>query len=91
MKVRLKLKRGQLNYYNRKGQEARATYLYLLEVDHLARGRQEFAEARELDPDTTSDFESWFRAWNKIHIHPLKPKKARHRNTHLESSTLWGD
>jgi hypothetical protein len=90
MKVRLKLRKGQLSYYHQKNPQQKARYMEALEVDHIARARQEYRQAKESDPSTTNFFDDWFRAWNKTHPHPLKPKKEKFINNHL-MDMKWED
>ena len=55
-----------------------------------AKARQEYRQAKESDPSTTNFFDDWFRAWNKTHPHPLKPKKEKFINNHL-MNMKWED
>jgi hypothetical protein len=90
MKVKLKLRPAQLKTYRYKDKDQQARYMAYLEDQHIARGRQEFKEARSKDPSIPYDFNVWFKAWNKEHMYSLRPKKGSFVNDHL-MSMKWED
>jgi len=90
MKVRLKLAPAQLSRLRHKEPEQQSKYLAYLEDQHVMRARQEYKQAKELDPSTTNFFEDWFREWNKVNQKPMRPKKERFVNDHL-MSMKWED
>ena len=90
MKVKLKLRPAQLKAYRYKDKDQQARYIAYLEDLHIARGRQEFKEARQKDPSIPYDFAPWFKQWNKTHMYSLRPKKEKFVNDHL-MSMKWED
>lgn len=68
-----------------KDADQRNKYRAWLEEQHIARARQEFKESGSNQP-----FNIWFKAWNQIHMKPLRPKKPAFKNTHLDHMT-WED
>ena len=85
MKVKLKLAPKQLARLRDKDADQSNRYRAYLEDQHLMRARQEFKET-----DSRQEFHIWFKAWNKVHMKPLKPKKLKFKNNHL-MNMKWED